>query len=68
HLTDKNIILLCQNRSKQKITISIPEEQEHLLFIDYYYRSPSINEEIQIRFHLEKMKLEGEEPINIGNI
>ncbi|MBI6119635.1 hypothetical protein [Salegentibacter maritimus] len=63
---DDRLILLCQNRSKRKITIALPEENEELLYIDYYYRSPNTNEEIQIRFHVEEMQLENEESIKIN--
>ena len=65
---DDRLILLCQNRSKRKITIALPEENEELLYIDYSYRSPTTNEEIQIRLHVEEMQLDPEEPIKIGNI
>lgn len=59
------IVLLCQNKSKQKITISIPEEQDQLMFIDYYYRPPKKNEEIQLRFHVEEFPIGRENPIKI---
>jgi hypothetical protein len=36
---DNRLILQCQNRSKRKVTIILPEEQEQLFYIDYYYRS-----------------------------
>jgi hypothetical protein len=55
---DDRLILLCQNRSKRKITIALPEEHEDFLYIDYYYRSPTSNEEIQIRLHLEEMQID----------
>ena len=64
---DDKLILLCQNRSKRKVSIAIPEEQEQIFYIDYYYRSLKTNEEIQIRLHLEEMQLDPEEPIKIGN-
>lgn len=51
-----NLVFLCQNKSKQKITIAIPEEQKQVEVIDYYYRSSKTNEEIQLRFHVEQIK------------
>ena len=63
---DNRLLLQCQNRSKRKVRIILPEEQEQLFYIDYYYRSPTTNEEIQIRFHFEEMQT-GENPIKIGN-
>ena len=62
---DDRLILLCQNRSKRKVTIILPEEHEQFFYIDYYYRSPTTNEEIQIRLHLEEMQLNPEEPMKI---
>ncbi len=62
---DDKLILLCQNRSKRKVTISLPEEQEQLFYIDYYYRSPTTNEEIQIRLHLEEMQSGQGDPVKI---
>tara|TARA_Y100000588_G_C13817142_1_gene737753 strand:- start:143 stop:562 length:420 start_codon:yes stop_codon:yes gene_type:complete len=64
---DDRLILLCQNRSNRKITIALPEENEELLYIDYYYRSPTTNEKIQIRFHVEEMQIGPEDQIKIGN-
>lgn len=51
-----NFVFLCQNRSKQKITIAIPEGQEQIEIIDYFFRSPKTNEEIQLRFYVEQIK------------
>lgn len=65
---DDRLIILCQNRSKRKITIALPEEHEELLYIDYYYRSPTTNKKIQLRFHIEEMRLDPDEPIKTGNI
>lgn len=64
---DDKLILLCKNRSKRKVTIVLPEEQEELLFLDYYYRSRTNNEEIQIRLHLEEMQMDQDDPVKIGN-
>jgi hypothetical protein len=66
-IVDDKLVLLCLNRSKQKITISIPEEREQLMFIDYYYRSLKTGEEIQLRFHVEEMQIGQGDPIKIGN-
>lgn len=51
HTKEENLLLLCQNRSKKKITISIPKQKE-LLFIDYYYQD-SKGIDIQMRLHVE---------------
>lgn len=64
---DDRFILLCKNKSKRKITIALPEEYEQLLYIDYYYRSPTTNEKIQVRFHVEEMQIDQEDLIKIGN-
>lgn len=64
---DDRLILLCQNRSKRKITIALPEENEELLYIDYYYRSSATDEKIQIRFHVEKMQPSLGDPVKISN-
>jgi hypothetical protein len=53
---DDRIILSCKNRSKRKITIVFPKEQEEFLYIDYYYRSLTTNEEIQVRLHIEELQ------------
>ncbi|SKB53992.1 hypothetical protein SAMN05660903_01266 [Salegentibacter salinarum] len=63
---DDRLILLCQNRSKRKITIALPAEHEELLYIDYYYRSLTTNEEVQIRFHVEEMQIDYGDQIKIG--
>ena len=52
---NENIVFLCQDRSKRKITIAVPEQQEKVEIIDYYYRSPKTNEEVQLRFHVEQL-------------
>ena len=44
----------CKNRNNKNITIAIPENQEQIELIDYYYRSPKTNEKIQLRFYVEK--------------
>ncbi|MBZ9629808.1 hypothetical protein LB465_03370 [Salegentibacter sp. LM13S] len=62
---DNRLILQCQNRSKRKVTIILPEEQEQLFYIDYYYRSSTTNEEIQIRLHLEEMQTGQGDPVKI---
>ena len=67
-VVDDRLTLICKNRSKRKITIVFPKEQEEFLYVDYYYRSPTTTEEIQIRLHVEEMELDGEKPIKIGNI
>ena len=64
---DDRLILICENRSKRNITIVFPKEQEEFLYVDYYYRSPITNEEIQIRLHLEEMQTGQGEPIKMGN-
>jgi len=46
----------------------LPEEQEELFYVDYYYRSPTTNEEIQIRLHVEEMQISPGYEINTGNI
>ncbi|MBZ9731423.1 hypothetical protein LB467_17180 [Salegentibacter sp. JZCK2] len=63
---DNRLILQCQNRSKRKVTIILPEEQEQLFYIDYYYRSPKTNEEIQIRLHVEEMQIDQSDIIKIN--
>ena len=55
------LTLICENRSKRKITIVFPKEHEDFLYLDYYYRSPTTNEKIQIRLHVEEMQLDREE-------
>ncbi len=65
---EDRLTLICENRSKRKITIVFPKEQEEFLYIDYYYRSPSTNEEIQIRLHVEEMQTGQGDQIKIGNI
>ncbi|WP_282017755.1 hypothetical protein [Salegentibacter mishustinae] len=55
-LVDDRLILICKNRSKRKITIVFPKGQEEFLYIDYYYRSLTTNEEIQVRLHIEEMQ------------
>ena len=65
---EDRLTLICENRSKRKITIVFPKEQEEFLYIDYYYRSPSTNEEIQIRLHVEEMQTGQGDEIKIGNI
>ena len=67
-IVEDRLRLFCKSRSKRKITIVFPKEKEEFLYIDYYYRSPTTNEEIQIRLHVEEMQLDREEPIKIGNI
>ena len=62
---DDRLILICENRSKRKITIVFPKEQEEFLYVDYYYRSPITNEEIQIRLHLEEMQTGQGESVKI---
>lgn len=62
---DNRLLLQCQNRSKRKVTIILPEEQEQLFYIDYYYRSPTTNEEIQIRLHLEEMQIGQDDTVKI---
>ncbi len=64
-IVDNRLILICTNRRKSKVTLVLPEEQEELLYIDYYYRPPSTNEEIQIRFHVEEMRTDQGYPIKI---
>ncbi|WP_037314155.1 hypothetical protein [Salegentibacter sp. Hel_I_6] len=64
---DDRLTLICENRSKRKITIVFPKEREDFLYIDYYYRSPTTNEEIQIRLHVEEMQIDPREPIKIRN-
>ncbi len=66
-ILDNRLRLICTNGSKRKVTIVLPEEQEKLLYIDYYYRSPTTNEEIQIRLHLEEMQTGPEDSIRIGD-
>jgi hypothetical protein len=67
-IVDNRLILICENRSKGKITIVFPKQQDEFLYIDYYYRSLTTNEEMQIRFHIEEVQMDREEPIKIGNI
>lgn len=67
-VVDDRLTLICKNRSKHRITIMFPEEQEEFLYIDYYYRCPVTNEEIQIRFHVEEIQTGLEDQIKIGNI
>ena len=55
-IVDNRLSLICTNRSKRKITIVFPKEQEEFLYIDYYYRSLTTNEEIQLRLHVEEMQ------------
>ena len=55
-IVDNRLRLICTNRSKRKITIVFPKEQEEFLYIDYYYRSLTTNEEIQLRLHVEEMQ------------
>jgi ribosomal silencing factor RsfS len=57
-VVDDRLILSCKNRSKRKITIVFPKEKEEFLYIDYYYRSLTTNEEIQVRLHIEGMQTE----------
>lgn len=64
---DGRLILICENRSKRQITIVFPKKHEEFLYIDYYYRSRTTNEEIQIRFHLEEMQIDQGETVKIGN-
>ncbi|WP_282018168.1 hypothetical protein [Salegentibacter mishustinae] len=66
-IVDNRLRLICINRSKRKITILFPKEQEEFLYIDYYYRSPTTNEEIQIRFHVEEMQTGQGDPVKFGN-
>lgn len=66
-IVDKRLRLLCTNRSKRKITIVFPKEQEEFLYLDYYYRSTTTNEMVQIRLHLEKMQVGTEDQIKIGD-
>ena len=66
-IVDKRLRLICTNRSKRKIKIVFPREQEEFLYLDYYYRSTPTNEEIQIRIHLEEMQVRTEDQIKIGN-
>ncbi|TDN85240.1 hypothetical protein DET49_11737 [Salegentibacter sp. 24] len=62
---DNRLILQCQNRSKSKVTIILPKKQEQLFYIDYYYRSPTTNEEIQLRLFLEEMQTGFGDPVKI---
>jgi len=62
---DDRLTLICENRSKHKITIVFPKEQEEFLYIDYYYRSPTTNEEIQIRLHVEEMQIDQGDSVKI---
>jgi hypothetical protein len=55
-VVDNRLRLICTNRSKRKITIVFPKEQVEFLYIDYYYRSLTTNEEIQLRLHVEEMQ------------
>ncbi|APS40601.1 hypothetical protein [Salegentibacter sp. T436] len=64
---EDRLTLIREKRSKRKITIVFPKEQEEFLYIDYYYRSPSTNEEIQIRLHVEKKPNCSNDQIEIGN-
>ena len=66
-IVDNRLRLICTNRNKRKITIVFPKEQEEFLYLDYYYRSPTTNEEVQIRIHLEEMQVGTEDQIKIGN-
>ena len=66
-VVDNRLRLICTNRSKRKITIVFPKEQEEFLYLDYYYRSTTTNEEVQIRIHLEEMQVGTGEQIIIGN-
>jgi len=64
---EDRLTLICETRSKRKITIVFPKEQEEFLYLDYYYRSPTTNEEVQIRIHLEEMQVGTEDQVKIGN-
>jgi len=55
-VVDDRLVLICKNRSKRKITIVFPKEKEEFLYIDYYYRSLTTNEEIQVRLHIEELQ------------
>ena len=54
--TDDKIVILCRNRSNQKITIVIPDHQETIRLIDYFYHSSKTNEETQLRFYVEQIR------------
>ena len=62
---EDRLTLICENRSNRKITIVFPKEQEEFLYIDYYYRSPTTNEEIQIRLHVEEMQIDQGDSVKI---
>lgn len=55
-LTNGAFTFFCKNRNNRNITIAIPDNQEEIELIDYYYRSPKTNEKIQLRFYVEQIK------------
>ncbi|MDT0646339.1 hypothetical protein RM545_06520 [Zunongwangia sp. F260] len=55
-VVNENMVFLCQNSSKLKITIAIPQGQEPIEVIDYYYRSLKTNEKVQKRFLVDQIE------------